>query len=590
MADDAAQMSAFELRSGGSGEILFPRPDWLTSVADDEIYGWAANAWRTAAKVKGSWFDYKLADAIVAEWPTWARLTSDRFAGVPFVLLPWQEIIVRLLVGWQVPVETLDPLMHKPAILHVRLFRRLLLWVPRKNGKTEFLAALGLLFFVMDGLVDGEGYVFARDEEQARLPFKKMKLMASMAPGLQNDLIAYGRSIYSKSLRAAINLLSGSDEGKHGKGPSVIVGDEMHEWRSLEVMNTLRQGTAGRLQPMELYGSTTGRKTNKPGMEMWTESVAILEGRIFDPTTLVVIFAAAADADYRDEAAWRKANPSLGLSPTLNYLRLEAAKCADNPRAEAAFRCYHLNQWIAGEVRWIPIRKWDACCDDPEAWKTYPERLRGRQCYGAIDVSSTQDITCLKWAFPPTDDDPKWRVIARYWVPEDSVDRRVKNDQVEYDRWVAMTPPALETTPGDYVDQNYVYEAVLEGMAEYDVQGIGFDPWNARKLIGDLQTKAGVDPDILVEMRQGIQTLGEPSKQFERLVFAGEFDHGGHPVSRWMAGNVVVRFDENLNYAPAKKRSAEKIDGIVADVMAVGLANQGVEGMLTIGSDAVMDI
>ena len=587
MADDAAQVSAFALRAGDP-DGLWPLPEWLAQVADDEIYGWAVHAWRTAAKVDGSWFDFRLADAVVAEWPTWARLTSDRFAGVPFVLLPWQEMIIRLIVGWQMPVETLDPLTHKPAIEHVRLFRRLLLWVPRKNGKTEFLAALGLLFFVLDGLVDGEGYVFARDEEQARLPFKKMKLMASMAPGLQTDLIGYGRSIYSKSLRASILLLSGSDEGKHGKGPSVIVGDEMHEWRSLEVMNTLRQGTAGRLQPIELYGSTTGRKTNKPGMEMWNESKAILEGRIFDPTTLVVIFAAPPEADYRDEAAWRRSNPSLGLSPTLNYLRLEAAKCKDNPRAEAAFRCYHLNQWIAGEVRWIPIRKWDACCEDPEGWKSYPARLRGRACFGAADISSTQDITCLKWIFPPTDDDPKWRCISRYWVPEESVERRVKNDQVEYDRWVAMG--ALETTPGDYVDQNYVYEAILDGMAEYDVQGIGFDPWNARKLIGDLQTKGGLDPAMLIEMRQGIQTLGEPAKHFERLVFAGEFDHGGHPVSRWMAGNVVVRFDENLNYAPAKKRSAEKIDGIVADVMGVGLATQGVEGMIETGGDAMENI
>jgi phage terminase large subunit-like protein len=127
----------------------------------------------------------------------------------------------------------------------------------------------------------------------------------------------------------------------------------------------------------------------------------------------------------------------------------------------------------------------------------------------------------------------------------------------------------METTPGDYVDQDFVKKALEEDLQKFDVSLIGYDPWNATKLITDMQ-KAGVEEEKFLLMRQGIPTLGEPTKQTERLIMAGQLDHGGHPILRWMAGNVAVRFDENLNYAPTKKRSAEKIDGIVASIMAIG--------------------
>lgn len=573
MADGGLAPQAPNAEAAGGVEDL---PSWLQPVAGDPVYEWAVLAWRRAAAVPGAWFDHALADEIIRLWPTWATLTTDRFAGVPFRLLLWQELIVRLLVGWTVPTEVLDPLTHEPRIEQARLFRRLLLWIPRKNGKTEFLSALVILFAVLFGIVGGEGYLFARDEAQARKLLNNIKAMVSNSAELRDACISYKRSVWVQKLLTRIELLTGAEEGKHGRNPSVIAGDEIHEWRSRTIEQSLRQGTGARLEPIELYASTTGKKSNAVGVEVWEETRAILEGRISDPTTLPVIFAAPADADYRDEEAWRLANPSLGLSPTIQFLRREAAIAADNARAEAAFRCYHLNQWIEGEVRWLNLKKWDACASSRDGWKRYPQTLKGRRCFGAFDVSSTQDVTALVLVFPPTADDPKWRMICRCWVPEESLAERVRRDRVDYDKWRDMG--ALETTPGDFVDQNAVKLAVLEAGRDYDLQLVGYDPWNAGKLVADLQDE-GMPPERLVLMRQGIATLGEPTKHFERLVYAGQLDHGGHPVLRWMAGNAVVRFDENLNFAPAKKRSAEKIDGIVAGVMAVGLACNGEEPM-----------
>lgn len=558
-----------------AGHLLWPEPDWVKDAADSRGWEWVRVAWARCSHVAGAWFDAAKAEAAVRLFPAVFRLTEDRFAGKPFKLAVWQECIVRLLVGWKAPAEIVDEQTGDPIVVHVRIFRRLMLWIPRKNGKSEFLAALALLFFILDGVVGGQGFVFARDENQAKIIFNKMKAMITMAPGL-GDTQIFKKSIYLPKIRAVIELLSGTPEGKHGKSPTVIAGDEMHEWETPDLANFLRQGTGARLEPIELYASTAGLKSNRTGWELWEESRSILDGTIDDPTTLVVIYALDPDDDWADEETWKKANPSLGVSPTVQFLRREASIAADNPRAEQHFRCYHANQWIDAVTRWLSLKKWDACAADKEAWKGWKdgEGLEGRKCFAAFDVSSNEDITARVLAFPPDEKFKQWILSARFWVPEETVTRRSRQDKVLYDRWVTLG--AIEETPGDYVDQDFVKNAIDQDMQRFDVSLVGYDPWNATKLITDMQ-KEGVDENLFMLMRQGIPTLGEPTKLFERLVMAGALDHGGHPVLRWMAGNTAIRFDENLNYAPTKKKSAEKIDGIVASVMAVGLSISGEE-------------
>jgi phage terminase large subunit-like protein len=338
-------------------------PDWLHAVAEDETYEWARLAWRRAAAVEGAWFDHKLAEGVVREWPTWATLTEDRFAGLPFHLLPWQEIVVRLLVGWMVPVEVLDPISHRPQVEHVRLFRRLLLWVPRKNGKSEFLAALALLFFVLDRTISPQGFLFARTQDQAKLVFRKMKDMIANSAELAEAVVPYKRSLWFKELRGAFELLTGSEEGKHGKSPTVIVGDEMHEWRSLELPNTLRQGHgAPGSQPdrtLRLHRGAQDQRHRRAALGR--EPRHPRRAGSDDPTTLVVIFAANDNDDWQDEQAWRRANPSLGLSPTLAFLRREARIAVDNPRQLAHFVRYHLNRWVDSWCGGSNIKQWDAC-------------------------------------------------------------------------------------------------------------------------------------------------------------------------------------------------------------------------------------
>lgn len=523
-----------------------PRPAWLT-------YTWAERAWDVAEGIPGNWFDAALADKTVAVWPTWFCHTEGRWAGKPFVLALWQEIIVRLLVGWR----------NAEGFRH---FRRMILWVARKNGKSEFMAALALLFFVGDGEKGGQAYNFARNEKQANVIFKKAKAMIAMSPALREAMKATKRTIFHPELNALWELLAGNAEGKHGLSASVIVGDEAHECIDDAMYTTLHQSTAARDQPIELIGSTAGHRNRGWGWSLWEECQAILDGRLLQPETLVVVFAALADAAIDDEKAWAAANPNLGISPKLEYLRAECAKAKENPRLENDFRRYHLNQWTDQVTRWIPLAKWDACAPDKKSWKDMRAKLKGRTCFAALDLSSVKDVTALIYLFPPEKEGDKWLIVCRFFVPEDTAHERSRADRVEYDRWIQQG--AMEATPGNVVDQEFVKKAFLEDSDFFKVAQLGVDPWNATKLNTELLDE-GVP---VINMRQGIPTLGGPSKEFERMVFAGQLDHGGHPVLRWMVGNVAIRQDSNGNFKPDKEKSSEKIDGVVATVMAVGLA------------------
>lgn len=560
--------------SAVAGPSLHPEPEWVTRAADEHGYAWCRLAWERAAKVPGAWFDTAKADAVVARWPTWFKLTVGRFAGLPFRLSFWQECIVRLLVGWKAPIDVIDPETLLPTQLHVRLFRELRLWVPRKNGKSEFLAALALLFWAIEGQRRGAGFCFAHDEAQAREVFDKMVDMVGYAPNVFRSastgeaIKVYAKQLWNADLRSPFRLMPGKAKGKHGRAPFVTVGDEMHEWVSTELADTLRQGEGASLQPIRLYASTAGLKSQKTGWKLSEESQKILDGRIDDPTTLVVIFAAPEDADWKDEAAWAAANPSLGLSPTTAFLRSEVAK-AVTPAGQNAFRRYHLNQWVEDHARWITVKKWDAGSPDRTAWKRFPDELKGRDCILSFDSTKSFDLASMCLRFPPIEPDERTKFIWRFWLPTETIEQRIAAERTPFDQWVR--DEALTPIPGGVFILEYAIKAALQACADYRVEKIGWDSWNALEFYNQL-VEAGQPEDLFSEMRFGTKSLGQGTREFERKVFGGEMDHGGNPVMRWMMGHCNVRFDENMNYVPAKKRSEDSIDGVVAAVMTEALA------------------
>jgi len=565
---------------------LAPEPEWITRAADERGWAWARIAWNRAAAQTGAWFDEAKADKIVQAWPKIFRHTEGRWAGKPFYLAVWQEVIVRLLVGWKKPVEKSNP-GGGVLILWVRVFRELRLWIPRKAGKSEFMAALALLFWVIEGVPGAQGFCFARDENQGRVVFSKMATMLAQHPLLSKPekVRRLKKSLWAPEIRATFELLSGKPDGKHGRSPVVSVGDEMHEWFTRDLATTLRQGMGAHDQPMELYASTAGLKTAVVGYEMYEESVAILEGRIDDPTILICMFVLGDDEDWTDEKNLARVNPNIGTTPTWEFIRREMALAKERPSHEASFRRYHANQWIDAIEKAIPVAVWDACVEDRTAWKTRFEALRGRRCYLGFDLSSTRDITALVAWFDPEDGEEKTQLLAKFWCPEEAVDRRSRVDRLGYERWAKkMTPAAITPTPGNMVDQSFVLDELLKWCDHFDVRGIGYDPFYSTKLITDAQA-SGVPAETFVRVRQGHLTLSEPWRKFEELVFTSLLDHGGHPVLRWMAGNVALRPDVNMNLIPDKKKSAEKIDGVAAALNAYAASLAGDPGPTTTGAD-----
>jgi phage terminase large subunit-like protein len=221
----------------------------------------------------------------------------------------------------------------------------------------------------------------------------------------------------------------------------------------------------------------------------------------------------------------------------------------------------HLNEWTEQAERWIDLAAWDACSGSANL-----EQLRGRTCFGGLDLSTTTDLSALAWVFPPEDDEGLWHVLSRYFVPEENLRKRAERDRVPYDLWTRQG--FIEATPGNVVDYSAIEQRILADAALFQVKEIAYDPWNATHIALRLQDEGAT----MVEFRQGFRSMAAPTRELEKLIVSRKLAHGGNPVTRWMAANVAVAQDPAGNLKPAKDKSSERIDGIVAMIMAIGRA------------------
>ncbi|MCW1932624.1 terminase large subunit [Pararhodobacter zhoushanensis] len=524
--------------------------------------------------VSGSyWFDEKAADAAVDFFPRYLRLTSGEWAGRPFVLEDWQaDDIVRPLFGWKRPDGT-------------RRYRRCYIWVPRKNGKTELAAGIALLMLLGDGEEGGEVYSIAADGDQAAIVFNKATAMVGKSEALSNELTCLKTAIYCGALNASFKPLSGSGKGKHGKAASGLIGDEIHEWPSGELYQFMHDSEGNRRQPLEFLISTAGKKGGY-GSEVYDECEKICDGVLDDPETLVVIYAADPDHDdWTQESTWYKANPNLGVSKKLETMRSDARRAMQSPRLENSFKAYHLNIWSEQAVRWLPIDMADDTgrrfgwkyCAGPHGWQDLETLLIGKRCFSGIDLSSINDLTALLHWFPVQDGLQTPAVVARFFKPEDLIGEHSKRDKLPYDRWVGAG--AIIATPGNVVDYAFLKKTLFDDAERFEIQNIGVDRYNATQTTIEI-AQEGLPIEYF---QQGFISMSPPSKELERLVMSNALHHGGHPVLDRHAKVVAVETDPAGNIKPTKAKSAQRIDGIVALVNAIGVASrdQGDAGKLT---------
>jgi phage terminase large subunit-like protein len=492
----------------------------------------------------GYWFDGAAADRACAFFERVLTHTKGEWAGQPLKLADWQaERIVRPLFGWKRADGT-------------RRYRQAFIMIPRKSGKSTLAAGIALYLLLADGEPGAEVYSAAADRDQAAIVFEMAKQMADASPHIRKRVQTFKRALVVPGTASSYKVLSSEAYTKHGLSAHGIVVDEVHALPDRELWDVLTTSTGARRQPLTVAITTAGYDRGSLCFELYEFACKVRDGIVDAPSFLPVIYEAAATDDWKSPATWRKAHPNLSVSVKEEYFAAECERAQQLPAYENTFRRLLLNQWTEQDTRWLPMDQWDACAGE------LPD-LAGRACYAGLDLSTTTDISALVLAFPIG---AKLHLLPFFWVPGDNIATRARRDRVPYDVWVRAG--LIEATEGNVVDYRVIRQRINELGQRYQIKEIAFDRWNATQLSTELQG----DGFEMVAFGQGFASMAAPTRELERRVLGREICHGAHPVLRWMASNVAVTQDPAGNLKPDKAKSTERIDGIVAALMALGRA------------------
>ena len=477
--------------------------------------------------------------------------TKGEWEGKPFLLLPWQEQCIRDIFG----------IVKEDGM---RQFRTAFIEIPKKQGKSELAAAITLYLLFADNEPAAEVFSAAADRQQAGIVYDVAKRMVEMTPALlrHSKIMAATKRIVNYANAGYYQVVSADVANKHGYSISGLCFDELHNQPNRKLWDVLTKGSGdARRQALHVSITTAGTDKNSICYELHSKATDLLAGRKIDHTFYPVVYSLPDDADWTDEKNWYKVNPSLGYTVPIERMREAFMQAQENPAEENVFRQLRLCQWVGSAVAWIPEHVYD------KGKQAINENaLRGRECYAGLDLSSTSDITALALVFPPENDGDKYIVIPHFWLPRDTLELRVRRDKVPYNVWEKQG--LFHITEGNVVDYSFVRKNINELNTRYQIKEIGIDRWNASQLITDLQG----DGFTTVPIGMNFKDMSPGMKELYKLLLEGKMIHGGNPVLKWMAGNVVADVDAADNIKPNKQKSTEKIDGIVAWIMALDRA------------------
>lgn len=474
--------------------------------------------------------------------------------GGRIVLLDWQIFILVNLYGW---VDSLG----------LRRFRTGYIETPKKQGKSTWLAPLGLYGLCMDDEEGAEVYCAAVGRDQARIVWNIAKQMAMKTPAWTErygvELLA--NAVVHAGTGSTFQALSREGKSLEGKNPSLSLVDELHRHQTREVWDILDESREARSQSLMLAITNTGSDKASVCYEQRTYLIKVLEGYRDDSYFGMIYTIDPEDEEnWLDETVWHKAQPSLGRTVSVDGLRRLARAAAMMPSKKAAFMRYQLGVWTSGEHAWLTTDSWRRCISPRLSAEC--EELQGRECYLGVDLASKKDLAALVAVF--RSEEGKLQVIWRLYLPAARLD-----DNPMYRGWHEQG--LLVATPGSTTDFAEI-EADLQDWSEwFAVHALFYDPYNATQFA----TRASEYLDV-VEFRQNARNYSEPMKELERMVVqqdadeqpAPEIECMGSPTlddpMSWMVGNVVVQPDRNENVFPRKERAENKIDGPVAMIMA----------------------
>lgn len=509
--------------------------------------------WRDA---DGWEFDAARAESAVGFFRDMLTFPDGDQSGQPFELQPWQQAIVGNIYGWETSGGR-------------RRYREAFIYLPRKNGKTAMSAGLLLLEMFMRPTPGGQYFSAASTREQAALIFKDACRMVKA----NEEMCELTRIVPSSKVIERVDEMGGfyrstsSDAGaQHGTRPCFAIVDELHAHRNANLVEALTTGTAVKgLQPLIVYITTADYIRESVCNTKYKYACQVRDGGAKDAGFLPVIYEAAQDSEWTSPDVWKAANPNYGISVDEEYLARECEKAKVNPTEEISFKRLHLCMQTAHANRLIQMPLWDACFEQYTS-----DELLGQPCFGGLDIATEKDMAAFVLYFPETN-----RVLPWFWLPFDNAEVRQSQDGIPYKTW--LDQGHIVPTDGNYISQKSIGDTIESLASMYDIRLIAFDRAQASGIFERLQT-FGLKME---KHSQQVYAMASPTKRLQSLVGNGTLRQNGHPVLNWNVQNAVGVTDAFLRTRPDKEKSLEKIDGVVALIMAIGAADAAVETPFT---------
>lgn len=532
---------------------------------------------------RGLFFDLVEANRAINFYKDILRLNGGEFEGQPYELLDWQAFIVGSIFGWK-------------GADGYRRFRVAYIETAKGSGKSPLAAGAGLYGMMADGEPGAEIYAAATKKDQAMILFRDAVAMVDQSPQLAARLLKSGGAgnVWNLSWiekRSFFRPIA-ADDGQSGPRPHFSLLDEIHEHKSAYVVEMLKAGQKGRRQPLMFMITNSGTDKRTVCWDYHDFGAKVCAGQIEDDSFFGYICALdEGDDPFKDPSCWGKANPSLGITIPLRYLEDQVKQARGMPSKESIVRRLNFCQWVEAESPWIAGHTWMACQEED----FHPDQLLGRRCFGGLDLSSTQDLTAFVLLFEPVEDDPVWRLVPRFWLPADGLHEKADKDRVPYIAW--RDAGYLQTTPGRAISKAHVLRDIAEACSLYDVVAIAYDRWRIEDFKALMDVEGISLP--LVPWGQGFKDMGPAVNEFETLFINVEgttvevqvaadateqLRHDGNPVMTWCAANAVLVSDPAGNRKVAKDKATGRVDGIVAAVMAAGVAKGKGDDALVIDS------
>lgn len=528
---------------------------------------------------RGLRFDPDKAEQAV-EFFSYLKHSKGEWAGQEFRLEPWQMFTIWVSFGW----------MNAAGY---RRFRTVYEEVPRKNGKSTKAAGVGLKLAFADGEDGAEVYSAATKHDQALIVWGEAMRMVRATPDLSARIQIFKNNLSRLDKYQKYEPLGADEDTLDGLNVHGAIVDELHAHKTRGVFDLMETGTSARRQPM-LFAITTAGTDQSETSVCWEQHVyaeQVLRKVIADDSYFSFIASMDEGDDWQDERNWYKANPNLGVSKKLDYMRDQARKAKNMPAKLNSFLRLDLNRWTQQVSRWIDMLLWDANAGPPIDAAT----LRGRKCYGGLDLSSVSDLTAWVLVFPDPVVQDRLTILPRLWCPEarllkdgdeDAPDRRRNPYADQYQAW--HRDGWLLTTPGNAIDYDTIKAQILADAQMFQLEEVAVD----RLFQGYQLSMQLADEGLTVAAcGMGYMSMAGPCKEFERRLLEKQLQHGGHPVLKWMANNVAVREDPAGNLKPDKASSQGKIDGIIGILLALDRAMRHTtttsvyesRGLLTLG-------